>query len=57
MTIPIDFAVKFIPDSLCPEIGKKKRKAVDEGPLNFRKKRTLTLSQGNMSGVHKETPK
>ena len=57
LAIPFDFIVKFIPDRCCPELGKKKRKAIDSGVLNFRRKRTLTLSHGNMSEVHKEVPK
>ena len=57
LTIPIDTIAKCIPDRLCPTIGKKKRKAIDSGPLNFRKKRTNTLSLGNAGSVHKETPK
>ncbi len=57
MAIPIDYVVKFIPDRLCPELGKKKRKAIDSGVLNFRRKRTNTFSHKNLSSVHKETPK
>ena len=57
VTIPLDYLVKFIPSKLCPELGKKQRKAIDSGVLNFRKKRSNTLSVGNAGNVHRETPK
>ena len=56
-SIPVDFVLKFIPDQCCPEIGKKRKPAVDSGVLNARKKRTVSLSQGNLGSVHRETPK
>ena len=55
--IPIDFVVKFIPDKICPKLGKKQKKASDSGVLNLRRKRTATLSMGNMENIHKETAK
>lgn len=56
-SIPVDFLLKFVPDQCCPEIGKKRKPAIDSGVLNARKKRTVSLSQGNLGSVHRETPK
>ena len=57
LSLPVDFILKFIPDKCCPEIGKKRQPAHDSGVLNARKKRTVSLSQGNLGNVHRETPK
>ena len=42
---PVCFAAKLLPDKLFPQLGKKKRNPIENsGSLNFRRKRTVTLS-------------
>ena len=55
--IPVDYVLKCVPDKMCPELGKKKRKAIDSGVLNLRRKRTETFSNRNLGSVHRENPR
>lgn len=42
---PIDLLIKYVPDRICPEFGKKKKAIKNEGMINtLRRKRTQSLS-------------
>jgi hypothetical protein len=56
---PLTLGVKYIPDSICPEFGKKSIKLEDDGPnlLAIRKNRTQSFSLRNPphASVNKES--
>jgi Ca2+ transporting ATPase len=48
LVFPVDLFAKFIPEKFFPELGKKKRDPLkDSGSLNFRRKRSATMTLRN----------
>jgi hypothetical protein len=54
---PLDLLIKFIPDSVCPEFGKKQKDPKEDekhSVLGIRKARTKSFSLRNAPSVIKE---
>jgi len=55
---PLTLGVKYIPDSICPEFGKKQKNPLldeEHNVLSLRKKRTQSFSLRNPASVNKES--